>query len=395
MIERYEDERMREIWSPGESLWRWMRVEAANYHRIGKPELARALTDIGPPELERVRELERTTRHDVVAFLYALDERVQRCPVEQTCEQLRRWLHFGLTSSDVVDSAQSLALRDANGRLLALTEDLEAAFIARIDGLGKRTTIGRTHGQYAAPMPIDHRWHVLYGMVARARTALRDHPKWEWWGKMSGPVGTNRETEVHYRGLNELGLSAIRSTQILPRDQMIEWAGNVVRLTDACEAIATQVWLLAQEPVGEVQEGRPNRAVGSSAMPHKRNPVVSENIRGLCRLARMNAQVLQSCLTQWGEHDLAHSSVERVALPDLCHLAATILHRTTVLMLNLEIGVTDPRTLEMEVDYTDSHAQLQRLQEDGWSYVTAHQHLLEVAYPGGKIASDNPTREDS
>lgn len=398
MIERYEDPDMARIWSNGSKLVWWHQIEVENMRRAAGDELADALARIGPPDYRAVGKHEKRVRHDVMAFLLALDDKIRNlrevdvgeAPVP--VDALRQWLHFGLTSSDVADTATHMALVKAKDLLGQWTYDLLGALRAVImrSALEAKDeiTIGRTHGQWAAPMPADHPWRVLFGMLNRAISSTEFSVAV---GKMSGPVGTSRRGEVGALSLLMPGVSATSATQLVPRDYIARWATALTDVTDVCEAIATRVWMLAQQGVDEVREGRGAEQVGSSAMPHKRNPIMSEHIRGLCRIARGYRDMLRQGVVQWGEHDLAHSSVERVALPDLCHVAARIITRTHTLLVNLEF-VEHTTWDSVREFWFDTHAELQRLQREGMPYVEAHAKLT-AGYHGGKI--ETPAAEEA
>jgi adenylosuccinate lyase len=386
------------LWNPQAEIDRWLQVEVAQMGRVQGIRLATLLIQVGAPSWTSVHLWERETKHDVVAFLHALDERIQRHsehwlaeesadPLDGDLRRLRQWLHYGLTSSDVIDTGLGLALRASHSRLAHLanrTVGTLAAVIALLKPT--RSVIGRTHGQWAVPMPAGHRWQVLWEMLVGTSSRFADLQSSVSVGKLSGPVGVNDPSLADQWGaLIPLELETVESTQVVPRDGLAAWAQSAAQLATVCEAIATQIWLLAQEGIAEVSEGLADGQVGSSAMPHKANPVCSENIRGLARLARMDAEVLQLGAVQWGEHDLAHSSVERVALPDLCHLVATILVRTDKLLSGLQFhGQPVPDS------YVNTHEQLMQLQREGVPYVEAHERIRSGSYPDGKIDTGTP-----
>lgn len=394
MIERYEDLDMRAIWSNNARVGRWFEIEVENMRRAAGDELANALAMIGPPALTAIGKHERRVRHDVMAFLLALDDKIKHPPgpshAGKLIPQLRQWLHFGLTSSDVTDTALHMALTRSKDLLGQWTFQLLDALrsVITCSAATQGTVIGRTHGQWATPMPADHPWRVLFGMLNRAIGSTEFSTAH---GKMSGPVGTSTVGERDALMSLIPGMSQTNSTQLVPRDYIARWAGAITDVTDVCEAIATRVWLLAQQEIAEVQEGLAAGQVGSSAMPHKRNPIRSEHIRGLCRLARGYAGMLRQGVVQWGEHDLAHSSVERVALPDLCHTAARIITQTHTLLANLEFADDTTWHLAQHV-WFDTHAELQRMQKAGTPYVEAHAQLMGT-YQDGKIPADTDSQE--
>lgn len=400
MITRYEDEQIEAIWNREAELDRWFAIEIARMRQVRGMSAAERLEKIGPPDAVRVADLEEVTRHDVMAFLLAVDERIQQSAdywldvsgepeAAVQGQELRQWLHYGLTSSDVTDTALGMALR-ATHQVLAdhALQLLTGLGLVCSTLLSRPPVMARTHGQYATAMPAAHRWQVLYGNLVTAIRNFHASRADVLIGKMSGPVGTSRAyPATEELLLRRLGLTSVPSTQLVPRVALAHWAHGLAEITTVCEAIATQVWLLAQQNVAEVFERSAPEQVGSSAMPHKSNPIRSENIRGLARLARMNAEVLQYGVIQWGEHDLSHSSVERVALPDLCHLAASILVRTESLLSGLQFRPGEA----IPDDYVDTHLALMAAQRDGKPYAEAHAELRSQPYPDGKIGPDyNP-----
>lgn len=374
MHKRYEDPKIARIFSADQTIERWFAVEVTHMGAIQSGAMSDCLRQVGAPELHQVQNWEHTTRHELVAFLHALDDRIQWSDLpEGVKSRLRQWLHYGLTSSDVTDTAMAMALRSVeevlNGHLDLLHETLDG-FIKKL-GDGGAMVVGRTHGQLASPMPADHPWIVLQSMLRRVTRRAVHVNNWVAQGKVSGPVGVRSEPKLQHATMQRLGLVHCGSTtQIVPRDLLAEWANNMARLAQVCESIATQVWMLAQDGIAQLIEIAEPGVVGSSAMPHKVNPVRSENIRGLSRLATGYAQMLQAGVVQWGEHDLAHSSVERVALPDLCHVVAACLVRTNTLL-----QVTQSRPIQIPESYRDTHAELMELQRRGTPYVLAHEQL--------------------
>lgn len=396
MINRYEDKAIQELWSPAAIYGRWFEVEVAHTREVAGSGAGDALDSVRVPTPHQVNYYERETGHDVAAFLAALDKNICAAGAKQSntldpgkWATVRSSLHFGLTSSDVVDTALALGFVRTwpivEGRITNLTESLND-FIGRFGP--DQISIGRTHGQLAVPMPAEHRWGVLLQMLDRAWTRVDNAFFVMDVGKLSGPVGIGGLDSNHeQRTLYKLGLRDTATTQIVPRDRLAHWAHCMAELATVFEAIATQVWLLAQAGIEEVKVSSVE-AVSSSAMPHKTNPILAENIRGLARMARSNAELLQLGMIQWGEHDLAHSSVERVAIPDLLHLVCVGATRTAALVSRL--GWQDPGR---PPSYTDTHEELRRLQAvQKMPYVDAHAQLTQL-YRDGKITGTTTTEE--
>ncbi len=307
---------MARIWSEDAKLERWLAVELAAldaWAEIGAipPEVtATVRAKARVPTVERVAELERTTNHDVAAF------------VDAVAEQLGpegRWVHFGLTSSDVLDTALALGVQDA-GRLIldGLASSLRAV-VERAEEHRETVTIGRTHGVHAEPTTFGLKlagWafqlHRDRGRVERALEGLRV-------GKLSGAVGTyaSAPPEVERLACETLDLEpAPSSTQILQRDRHAELLSALAGLAASLERFALEIRHLARTEVREVEEPFGAGQKGSSAMPHKRNPIVSERICGLARVVRGYAVVGLENVALWHERDISHSSAERIVLPD-------------------------------------------------------------------------------
>jgi adenylosuccinate lyase len=307
---------MSAIWSDEARLGRWLQVELAALEGWAETgvvpreavEAIRAGATVPTPA--RVAELEARTHHDVAAFVDAVAERLG---------EEGRWFHYGLTSSDVVDTALSLQLGDAGSLILEGIERALLAVTARADEHRRTLTIGRTHGVHAEPTTFGLKLAVwAFGLerdrvrVARALDGVRV-------GKLSGAVGTyaSGEPEVERVACERLGLEpAPASTQILQRDRHAEVLSALALLASSLERFALEIRHLARTEVREVEEPFAAGQKGSSAMPHKRNPIVSERICGLARVVRGAAVTGLENVALWHERDISHSSAERIVLPD-------------------------------------------------------------------------------
>lgn len=339
MIERYRDPQIASLFSDSEVYSRWAKVElavlACTYPSNGPGKELLWPSRPTPPE---VAERERQTHHEMVAFLQVWQDNAEEIGVPGLeCGAI----HRGLTSSDVQDTALMMALVEANARVGRLVDDLEIAIYMTMKSLSDTDArqIGRTHGQWAIERPASWLWQPIAESMDRRGSDLRVLAEKMAVGKLSGPVGIGGGLSylTQIKVLRALGLGPISSSQIIPRDDLATWASQLANLVTVCEHAATQVRLLSQSEIGEVREGHhPDTQVGSSAMPHKsNNPITAENICGLARMARGYASMLQQGIVQWGDRDLAHSSVERVAIPDLLHVTCTALERTKQLVSGL------------------------------------------------------------
>jgi adenylosuccinate lyase len=328
---------MAAVWSEESKLARWTRIEVlaveawGRLGRIPDPEVRAVRERAVPPTPERVAEIERVTDHDVAAFVQALAESIG---------PEGRWVHLGLTSSDVLDTSLALQLRDALDLILGRVEKLLGAVRSR--ALEHRDTlcIGRTHGVHAEPTTFGHKLALWAFELDRDRDRLRRAREAVSVGKISGVVGTYSEVDpfVEEYVCGELGLRpAEASSQVISRDVHAEFAWALAATATTLDRMATEVRHLARTEVREVQEPFGKGQKGSSAMPHKRNPVLSERVSGLARVVRSNLQAALENVALWHERDISHSSAERVILPDssivvdyLLHLATRVVEGMTV-----------------------------------------------------------------
>jgi adenylosuccinate lyase len=306
---------MARIWSDEGKLAAWLEVElaaTAAWAELGTvPEGAAArIAEATPPTPERVAELEAILHHDTAAFVDAV--------AEQLGEE-GRWFHYGLTSSDVVDTALSLQVRDAGALLLAGIDRAFAAVAARAEEHRETLQIGRTHGVHAEPTTFGLKLAGWAFELARGRERVARALEGMRVGKLSGAVGTYAATdpELERIACERLGLEpAPTSTQILQRDRHAELLAALAVVASSLDAFALEIRHLARTEVGEVQEPFGRGQKGSSAMPHKRNPVVAERICGLARVVRACSLVGLENVALWHERDISHSSAERVVIPD-------------------------------------------------------------------------------
>jgi adenylosuccinate lyase len=332
VIPRYTLPEMAAVWSEETKLRTWLRIEVlaceawARLGRIPEEDLSRIREGARPPSPKQVDELEKVTNHDVAAFVQAVAE-----PLGPP----GRWIHFGLTSSDLLDTGLALQMRAACDLLLARVERLLGVVKRR--ALEHRDTIcmGRTHGVHAEPTTFGHKLSVWAFELDRDRERLRRARDAASVGKVSGVVGTYAQVDpaVEEYVCAQLGLRpAEAATQIVQRDVHAEFVWALASTAATLEKMALEIRHLARTEVREVEEPFGRGQKGSSAMPHKRNPVASERICGLARVVRANLQAALEDVALWHERDISHSSVERVILPDssialdyMLHLAAGVL----------------------------------------------------------------------
>jgi len=315
MIPRYTHPEMGRLWSDQRRFESWLQVEIAAAEAMAETGIvprnaADAIRDRAGFDVARIDEIERTVQHDVIAFTTAVAERVGPAA---------RWLHFGLTSSDVVDTALALQVRDACDLILADLEGLCEAVRDRAEEHRRTPMIGRTHGVHAEPMTFGLKLALWYAELQRDVARVRRAREVMAVGKMSGAVGTfaHLPPSIEARVCQKLGLEpAPVSSQIIQRDRHAELLSVLAIVAASLEKCALEIRGLQKTEIGEVEEPFAKGQKGSSAMPHKRNPVGCEQITGLARLLRGHCVAALENVALWHERDISHSSVERVIVPD-------------------------------------------------------------------------------
>jgi len=336
MIPRYALPRMVSVWEPQSRYAAWLKIELlaceawAELGVVPRQALS-VIQERAGFDIDRIQEIEREVRHDVIAFVSAVAERVG---------PEARYLHFGLTSYDVVDTALAVQLQQASDILL---EDLEALSRTLVDLAGryKRTVmIGRTHGIHAEPTTFGLKLALWYGEVERNLDRLRRARESVAYGKLSGAVGTFAHLPLFVEQFvcARLGLKpAPISSQILSRDRHAEFLQTLALIGTSLDKFAVEIRHLQRTEVREVEEPFVEGQKGSSAMPHKRNPVACEQVSGLARLLRSYAQSGLENVPLWHERDISHSSVERVILPDATILLDYLLVRFREVLAGLRV----------------------------------------------------------
>jgi adenylosuccinate lyase len=331
LIARYTRPQMGRIWTEESKYRNWLRVELTATDVLSRagivpPEAAAALRQRADFSVERIHEIEAETRHDVLAFTQAVAENVG---------PEARWLHYGLTSTDVVDTAQALAIAQASAILRAGIERLLEVLQRRAVEFKSTPCIGRTHGVHAEPTTFGLKLLLWYAEMQRNLRRFDLAAEDLRVGKLSGAVGAfGHLLPEHEEAIcAELGLQPAEvSTQVLQRDRHAAYIGTLAVLCSTLDKIATEIRHLQRTEVREAEEYFSPKQKGSSAMPHKRNPITCENICGLARVVRGNAQVALENVALWHERDISHSSAERVILPDSTILADYLLDKTAGLI---------------------------------------------------------------
>ena len=370
MIPRYTRPEMGRIWSDENKYRQWLEVELAASEALAESgevptEAAEALRRHADFDVARIEAVEAEVKHDVIAFTTSVAEKM----AEAGAADHSRWLHFGLTSNDVVDTAQALQLKAASALIQPALEKL-------CDVLGKRAhefrdtvTVGRTHGVHAEPTTFGLKLANWYAEVSRHQTRFRDAAEQLRVGKISGAVGTfaHISPQAEERICEKLGLEAAPiSSQVIQRDRHAHYLCVLGLIAATLEKIALEIRHLQRTEVREAQEYFSKSQKGSSAMPHKKNPITCEQICGLARVVRSNASTAFENIALWHERDISHSSVERVILPDSTILVDYLLAKTTDLVAKLLVY---PERMRHNL-------------ESGGGLVFSGQLLLELASKG-------------
>jgi adenylosuccinate lyase len=331
LIPRYTRPELARIWSEENRFRSWLAVEIAATETLAEAgivpaEAARIIREKANFKVERINAIEAEVRHDVIAFTTAVAEFVG---------PESRWFHYGLTSNDVVDTAQALLITQASK---IITEDLEkllAVLKRRAFEFKDTPMVGRTHGVHAEPITFGLKLANWYSEVQRDITRFKNAAEEMRVGKLSGAVGTfaHLTPELEEKICARIGLKAAAiSSQVIQRDRHANYMATLAVIASTLDKIATEIRHLQRTEVREAEEFFSDKQKGSSAMPHKRNPVTCEQISGLARVVRSNAQAAFENVALWHERDISHSSVERIIIPDSTTLADYLLAKTANLV---------------------------------------------------------------
>jgi len=383
LIERYTRAAMGRIWTEENKYSCWLRVESAASTVLAEDgvipaDAAKAIAEKAGFSVARIQEIEAEVKHDVIAFATAVAETLKA----QGLESESRWLHYGLTSNDVVDTAQSLQVKEASGLIRDGLLKLLAVLKRRAIEFKHTPTIGRTHGIHAEPTTFGLKllnWYAeMERNLARFDAAAEDMRV----GKLSGAVGTfgHLNPKQEEKVCERLGLKpAPVATQVIQRDRHAAYISTLALIGSTLDKIAVEVRHLQRTEVREAQEYFSEGQKGSSSMPHKKNPITSEQISGLARVLRGNAQAAFENIALWHERDISHSSVERVIFPDSTILVDYLLAKTENLIDRLLVY---PERMKKNLELTGGLifsgqllldlAEAGMTREDAYSLVQAH-----------------------
>ncbi len=353
MIPRYTRPEMGRVWNDQNKFRTWLEVELAASEVLAEmgevpPEAAEVLRRYADFEVERIFEIEREVKHDVIAFTTAVAETLAKAGQADAS----RWLHYGLTSNDVVDTAQALQVVQASALLLKALDALMEALKKRAFEFQHTVQVGRTHGVHAEPITFGLKFALWYDEARRDRQRLETAAREMAVGKISGAVGTFAHIgpEVEELICASLNLKpAPVTSQVISRDRHAAYLAVLALIGTLLEKIALEIRHLQRTEVREAEEPFSSGQKGSSAMPHKRNPVVCEQICGLARVLRSNVQAALEDVALWHERDISHSSVERVILPDSTILTDYLLGRATHVVDRMRVY---PERMRRNLDLT-------------------------------------------
>ena len=336
MIPRYEVKEISLLWSEDHRFQKFLEVEMALLRALEKknkiPQGTAKVFENVKINPARILEIEEVTRHDVIAFCTSITEQVD--------PKMARYFHFGVTSSDILDTALSLQIRES---LLIITKDMKSLLIALLEQVEKNKDLlcmGRSHGMYAEPMIFAQKFLSFHQEINRRLNDYQLIIENEITGQLSGAVGnyTILDSEIENLALIDLGLKTEPvSTQVIPRDHLAKIISNGALLASALERMAVEFRLLHHSDLAEIHEGFKKGQKGSSTMPHKKNPISSENISGLSRLIRSHLEVALQNNVLWHERDISHSSTERLYLPDHFGLISYAVKRMASTVQELEV----------------------------------------------------------
>lgn len=357
MLERYTLPEMKALWAPENRFQKWLELEilaCEAWAELGRIPAA-AVEEIRARarfDLRRIAEIEEVTKHDVIAFVSCVAESVG---------EAGKYLHLGLTSYDIVDTALSLLMRDALDIILKALDELQEALAAKAQAYRDTAMIGRTHGVHAEPITLGLKFALWYVEMNRARARLERAREVISVGRLSGAVGTYAHLDpfVEEYVCRKTGLAPAQvSTQVLQRDRHAEYLAALAVTASSLEKFATEVRHLQRTEVLELEEGFAAGQKGSSAMPHKRNPITCERISGLARVVRGNALAALENISLWHERDITHSSVERIIIPDSTTLLHYMIVKFTEVIRGLQVY---PEQMERNLNRTRGLIFSQRL----------------------------------
>lgn len=337
MIERYDAPEISDIWKDYNKFKTYLEVELALLKALEGKRIPKGISDtiISKAKIDpdKIKEIEATTKHDVIAFCTSITENLP--------QEIGKYFHFGCTSSDIIDTATTLQIKKSVGLIIKQLNKLLDNLSRKADETKYYICMGRSHGMNAEPMSFGQKFLSSYAELSRRQNELKNYFDEECTGQLSGAVGnyTVLTPEIEKEAIESLGLKVEPlSTQIIPRDRIAKLISINALIASALERLAVEIRHLHHSDVGEVFEGFSGGQKGSSTMPHKKNPVSTENISGLARVIRSHLTIAHENIPLWHERDISHSSAERMMLPDNLGLLFYAIKRMASTIENLVIN---------------------------------------------------------
>jgi len=380
MIERYNSPEISDIWSEYNKFKTYLDVELALVRALEGKRIPDGISAIIAEKAkispERISEIEKTTKHDIIAFCTSITENLP--------DDISKYFHFGCTSSDIIDTTLSLQIKKSTELIIKQLKKLKHTLLQFSENNKYQICMGRSHGMNAEPMSFGVKFLGFYAEFSRRLDDLEDYFNKEITGQISGAVGnyTVITPEIEKETLNALGLNVEPvSTQIIPRDRILKLVSITAMIATAVERISTEIRHLHHSDISEVYEGFSKGQKGSSTMPHKKNPISSENLTGIARVIRSHLLIAHENTILWHERDISHSSAERMMLPDNLGLTFYALRRLTSVVENLIVD--SDHTLEKVTDeytYLSSFILHKLIEENNESRENLYQLVQESIF---------------
>lgn len=379
MIERYSVPEIRNIWKEENKFQKFLDVEIAVLESLEEMKIIPRVSDKIKKKvkinIKRINKIEEKTRHDVIAFVQSIEEQAGK---------EGRFFHFGLTSSDVIDTANALLLKETLKIINSLLQNLNKSILKKAEENKYLVSVGRTHGIHAEPITIGLKFLSWYAEMKRCEKRINETIEKISYGKISGAVGTYSQIppEIENIALQKLDLKIEPvSTQIVPRDRYCEFMFSLVMIGEGIERIAFEVRNLQRTEIDEIKEPFKEGQKGSSAMPHKRNPILSERLCGMARILRGYLISILENNALWNERDISHSSVERIVIPDASELTGYMIKTLNYIISGLDINKEKVKeNLEMTGGLVYSSSILIKLILKGLSRKNAYEIVQRNAF---------------
>ena len=385
MIERYNCPEISDIWNENNKFKTYLEVELALLEALEGRRIPKGVTatirEKSKIDPKRIKEIEKTTKHDVVAFCTSITENLPG--------EISKFFHFGCTSSDIIDTATTLQIKRSLELIRKQLKKLCEALLDKAEETKHIIAMGRSHGMNAEPMSFGMKFLSSYAEFSRRLQDITQFLEKDITGQLSGAVGnyTVLTPEIEKEALKKLGLKVEPvSTQVIPRDRILKMTSINAQIASAIERVAIEIRHLHHSDIGEVYEGFDKGQKGSSTMPHKKNPISSENLTGMARIIRSHLSIAHENNSLWHERDISHSSAERIFLPDNLGLTFYSLRRLTSTIDNLIINPdVIQRKVQKDFTYISSYTLHRLIEENPYSREEIYKVIQEVSFKAKDI----------